>query len=100
MEIIEDANGNSGTYHAAAKSPAKHDAAKGQESQAVDLCNLFAGIWMEEADDMDTAGKPHHSNVFFLSLASCFCEGAMIDDDINCTPVQMRQAGVQEVSIS
>lgn len=52
-----EANGVSGKSHAsiAAGRSAAKQAKPEQDAQAVDLSNLFAGIWLEESDDMDTS---------------------------------------------
>lgn len=52
-----EANGVSGKSHAsiAAGQSAAKQAKPEQDTQAVDLSNLFAGIWLEESDDMDTS---------------------------------------------
>ena len=55
-ESGQEAQELNGVHHAAKSSPSvQAPTAATQHAQAVDLSNLFAGIWMDSADDADTA---------------------------------------------
>ena len=55
-------NGLSAKHATSVERSAPQQAGQGQDSQAVDLSNLFAGIWMEDSDETGTteAGETTH----------------------------------------